>query len=163
MSDSLALSDIEGGSKAWGGEGFGVGDKISGTITSVSRKQQTSFQDNSPEFWDNGDPKMLTVVEIQTDLSEDDNDDGVRALWLKGGKNYEPAEGSGQSGEVALAKAVRDAKSDKIEVGAKLDAAITGMAKKTSRGTQPAKLWTMRYRPPVESVAASELFDDDDD
>ena len=157
---SLPLSELSSGAKSWGGTGFGVGDKIAGIIVGVKRQQQTGFDDNAPLFWDNGDPRMMTVVEIQTDLSEDGDDDGIRSLWLKGGSNYEPAEGSGASGEVALAKAAKDSGADSIDEGAKLQAAITGMAKPTGRGALAAKLWTMKYDAPVQSVAAGDLFDD---
>jgi hypothetical protein len=38
--------------------------------------------------------------------------------------------------------------------------ACTGKSKPTTRGYQPAKLYTMKYEKPVASVAASDLFDD---
>lgn len=154
---SLALNELGGGSKSWNPE---VGDKISGTIVSVKRVQQTDFTTGKPITWDNGDPRMQTVVELQTEVREDDDDDGIRSLWLKGGKNFEAQTGSGHSGEVALAMAAKEAGAKSIDEGAKLQFVCTGLSKPTTRGFQPAKLYAAKYSPPVQSVQADDLFDD---
>jgi hypothetical protein len=60
---SLDLNDLAGGSKSWTPE---VGDKISGTIVNVKRVQQTDFTDGTPLTWNDGSPRMQTVVELQT-------------------------------------------------------------------------------------------------
>lgn len=153
----LSINDLGGGGKAWQHD---VGDKIVGTIISVKRVQQTDFQTGAPLTWSNGDPRMQTVVELQTDMRNGDDDDGVRTLWLKGGKNFEAQTGSGQSGEVALAQAAKDAGSSSIDEGARLQFACTGLAKPTTRGFQPAKLYQGKYTAPVSSVDASDLFDE---
>lgn len=153
----VSLNDLGGGGKSWQHD---VGDKIAGTIVSVKRVQQTDFTTGNPLTWSNGEPRMQTVVELQTDLHDSDDDDGIRTLWLKGGKNYEPQTGSGQSGEIALAQAARDAGASSIEEGAKLQFACTGTAKPTTRGFQPAKLYQAKYTAPVQSVRADDLFDD---
>lgn len=152
----IDLNDLAGGGKSWKPE---VGDKISGTIVNVKRVQQTDMEDGTPLTWNDGSPRMQTVVDLQTtDVTEDD--DGIRSLWLKGGKNFEPAEGTGASGEVALAEAAKAAKATSIDEGAKLQVVCSGKAKPTSRGYQGAKLYTMKYEKPVASVAAADLFDD---
>ena len=156
MSSSLSLSDLGGGSKSWSPE---MGDKISGTILTVARKQQTDFTTGAPLEWSNGDPRMQTVIELQTDERADDDDDGVRTIWLKGGKNFEAASGAGTSGEQALAMAAKEAGCDSIDEGATLQIACSGIAKPTTRGFQPAKLFTMKYEAPKASVSASDLFD----
>ena len=153
----MDITELEGGSKSWSPEE--IGDTIEGKILNVKRVQQTSFSDNTPLFWDNGDPRMQTVVELQTDLRSDDDDDGVRSIWLKGGKNFEPGSGKGSSGEVALAQACRDAGSKSIDEGAVLKVAMTGLAKPTTRGYQPAKLYTMKYEAPVSSVDVDALWE----
>lgn len=153
----VSLDDLGGGGKSWQHD---LGDKISGTIVSVKRVQQTDFTTGEPLTWSNGDPRMQTVIELQTDNRDGDDDDGIRTLWLKGGKNYEAQTGSGQSGEVALAQAAKDAGAKSIEEGAKLQFACTGLAKPTTRGFQPARLYTAKYTAPVQSVQADDLFDD---
>ena len=154
----LSLKEISGGGKSWSPQN--VGDKITGKIVSVERKQQTSMDDGSLLTWDDGSPRMMTVVGIQTDLRDDDDDDGVRSLWLKGGKNFEAAEGKGHSGEVALAEAAKKAGSSSVDEGANLTFAMTGVAKAKTRGYQGAKLYTAKYEPPRQTVATDDLFDE---
>lgn len=157
--DSISLDDISGGSRSWGGEDFGVGDKISGTVVRAERVQQQDFTTGEPLHWSNGDPRMLSRVIIATDLRDSDDDDGQRALYLKGGR-FEAAEGSGMSGESALAEAMKQAGTKSIEPGGKLQVAITGLGKATQRGYRPPKLFTIKYTAPVASISASDLFAD---
>ena len=151
----MDINEIDGGGNSWKPEN--IGDKVSGTILSVKRVQQTSFDDGTPLTWNDGSPRMQTVVDLQTDLGNGD-DDGVRAIWLKGG-NFEVAEGKGLSGEKALAAAAKEAGSKSIDEGAKLQVMFSGKAKPTTRGYQPAKLYTMKYEAPVASVSADDLWD----
>lgn len=139
----VGLEDLKSGTPWWGGKGIGVGDSVTGIITSASREQQTDFDTRAPLVWDNGDPRMETVIIMDTDLRdpEIENDKGARALHLRGG-NYELAEGEGQSGEDALRDAMRSS-GLRAEPGVKITAKITGMAKPTGRGRNPAKMWTI--------------------
>jgi hypothetical protein len=102
---------------------------------------------------------MLTYVEIETDLRDSDDDDGIRALYLKGGKNFEPAEGKGMSGELALVEAAKKANMSSIEPGAVLTVLHSGVAKPTTRGYQGAKLYTMKLEAAKQSVSLDD-FDD---
>ena len=155
---SMNLEELGGESTSWSPEE--IGDKISGTILSIKRKQQTDFSTNEPLTWSNGDPRMQTLVELQTDERLNDDDDGVRTLWLKGGKNFEPGTGKGQSGEEALKTAVKETGSKTIDEGATLQVVMTGLAKPTTRGYQPAKLYTMKYTAPSLSADVDDLFAD---
>jgi len=154
------LNEIQSGSKAFSFES--IGDKVTGTIKLVERRQQTSFENNTPLTWDDGSPRMLTYVELETDLRDPelDSDDGVRAIYCKGG-TFEIAEGSGLSAEAALVDAAKKAGSKTLDEGAKLAVVFTGKAKSKVRGYQPAKLYTMQYQAAVASVAVSDLFDDE--
>jgi hypothetical protein len=138
-----------------------MGDMIEGDIVTIKRVQQTDFQTQEPLTWSNGDPRMQTVIDLQTAERSDDDDDGRRSLWLKGGNNFEAAQGKGFSGERALAEAAKAAKVTSIDEGAHLKAKCTGIAKPTSRGFQPAKLYVMELTPPKQSVSTADLFDDD--
>lgn len=159
MSDSLSINDLQSGGKSWGGEGFVMGDKVSGEVISAKRVQQTDFQTGDPLFWSNGDPRMMSQVTIQTDLRDGEDDDGVRTLYLKGG-NFEAKEGVGAAGERALVEAMKAAGATSVDPGGKLHVAISGIAKPTTRGYQPAKLWSMKYEPPTQSIAAADLWDE---
>src|SRR6187431_140976 len=135
----VGLSEIGGGGKSWSPET--IGDKISGVIRLVERRPQREFGTGKDLTWDDGRPRLLTYVELETDIKEDDDDDGVRALYAKGGKNFEAAQGSGTSMEVAIAEAVRAAGEKAIEEGATLAVQYTGIAKPTTRGYQGANLF----------------------
>lgn len=153
----MDITEIAAGGKSFSFEE--VGDKVSGVIQVIERRQQTSFENNEPLTWDDGSPRMLTYVELATDLKDDDDDDGVRSLYCKGG-NYEVAEGSGLSAERALLEAAKKAGAKSIDEGGKLSVVFSGRAKSKTRGYQPAKLYTMKYEPPKGSVAVDDFFDD---
>lgn len=155
----LSLNELSGGGKSWSPSN--IGDKIKGRIVSIERRQQTSMDDGSLLTWDDGSPRLMTVVTLQTDLRDDDDDDGQRNLYLKGGRNFEAAEGKGHSGEVALAEAAKKAGATSIEEGATLAFAMTGTAKPRTRGYQGAKLYTAQYEAPKQAVSTDDLFDDE--
>lgn len=155
----MDINEIAGGGKAWSPEN--IGDKLEGTITLIERRQQRSFDDGSPLTWDDGTPRMLTYIELQTAEKDDSDDDGVRALYLKGGRNFEPAEGKGHAGEVALVEAAKKAGMSSVDEGAKLTIVHSGLAKKTSRSYLPAKLYVIRLEPGKSSVEVDD-FDFDD-
>ena len=155
----LQINEIASGGKAWSGEE--IGDKIGGKIKLVERRQQRNFTTGEPEFWSDGNKKMLTYIELETAERdpERDDDDGVRALYAKGG-NFEPANGNGQAMERAIVDAVKAAGATSLDEGAELQVAMTGLAKPTTRGYQPAKLYTAKYTAPKSSVAVDDLFGD---
>lgn len=154
---SVGIDELQGGGKSWSPED--VGDKVVGTIITVERRQQTSFDDNTPLTWSDGSPRMLTYVEIQTDERADDDDDGIRALYAKGG-NFDVGSGKGEAMEKAIVSAVKAAGEKSIDEGAKLAVVFSGLAKPTTRGYQPAKLYTAQYEPPKATVADDDLFGD---
>lgn len=153
----VQLSEIGGGGKSWSAEN--IGDKIKGRIRLVERRPQRAFGGGEELTWDDGRPRLLTYIELETDMHEDDDDDGVRALYAKGGRNFEPQSGSGASMEVAIAEAVKAAGSASIDEGGTLQVVHTGIAKATTRGYQGAKLYAAKYEPPRSSVSADDLFD----
>lgn len=62
--------------------GTTVGGEI---IREPELRQQTDFDDGKPKFYDNGDPMMHIVVQVQTAERDPLNaeDDGVRAFYIK--------------------------------------------------------------------------------
>lgn len=157
----IGAEDLQSGTAWWGGKGCVVGDVLSGTVISAGKEQQRDFDTGSFLEWDNGDPRMETVVVVQTDLRDPEReaDDGRRALHLRGG-NYDVDTGSGQAGEKALLEAINKS-GLRCDTGVKLSAAITGMAKPTGRGRNAAKLWTFKLEPgePAASGVGEEDFD----
>lgn len=120
-----------------------VGDEVGGRIVSEPEvKQQTEFVRGGgagkPLFWDNGDPKMQLVVKVQTDLREDAEDDGVRALYLKGGFKRDTT-------QKAAADAVRAAGAQGLKVGGELYLRLTHI---DGDSQDAAKSFSGRYVPP---------------
>ena len=156
MSTSIGLDEIGGGGKSWSPET--LGETISGRIRLVERRQQRSFDSGEPLTWDDGSPRMLTYIELETSLREGDDDEGIRALYAKGG-NFEAAEGKGMALEKAIVEAVKKAGCRSIDAGATLTVGYTGVGKKTNRAFQPPKLYSAKYEPPTQSVEVDDLFD----
>ena len=157
---SFSMDELGGGGKAASFDE--VGDKYEGGIVLIEQRQQRAFSDGSPLTWDDGSPKMLLYVEIETDMKDGDDDDGVRALYLKGGRNFEPAEGKGLSGEEAFKEAAKKANLKTIDTDGSVKMTIvhSGLAKPTTRGYQPAKLYAIKLEQQAGSVDVDDLFGD---
>lgn len=60
-----------------------IGTTVTGTILDVERKQATDPANNTPQTWDDGNPKMQGIITLQTTLREDAEDDGRRTVYIK--------------------------------------------------------------------------------
>lgn len=118
-----------------------IGDSIKGTVISAEAAQQTDM-DGTPKSWDDGNPMMQVIVTLQTDLSEDDDDDGKRKLYVKGSKKPES-----QSLAAAVAGALTKVKA-KLEVGGTLAVKYIGDGVAKTRGFNAPKLYTAAYKAP---------------
>ena len=151
----MDINEIAGGGKSWSPDK--IGEKLEGTITLIERRQQRDFTTGEGLEWSDGSPRMLTYVELQTNERDDSDDDGVRALYLKGGRNFEAAEGKGNSGEVALVEAAKKAGMKSVDEGAKLTIVHSGVAKPTTRGYQGAKLYAIKLEAGKSSVEVDDF------
>ena len=154
----MSLDDInrelmEGGAKAFPFDN--LNDMVTGTILSGTKRQQTSLTDGKPQYWDNGDPKMMTVLVLQTSLSESDEDDGKRSIYLRGG-NFDIASGIGTSSQVAVRDAVKRSGASGLEVGGTLALKWSGLAPKKG-GYNAAKLYTASYKPPSMGIDMDDM------
>lgn len=130
------------------------GDKIEGDILNLAVTQQTDMG-GAPKFWSDGKPMEQLVVTLQTALSDDAEDDGVRRLYLKGSKN------SPTSGLGATRAAVKAAGAERLEVGARLQFAYTSDGAPSSPGLNPPKQYAAKYTPPApSSVKVDDIFGD---
>lgn len=112
-----------------------VGVVAKGTIVSLAMQQQRDYAKNTPKFWDDGKPMMQLRVVIQTDERDDADDDGLRALYLKG------------ESQKAVREAVRSTGAKTIEAGGTLAVAYIGDGE--AKGTlNPPKLYRAQYKPP---------------
>jgi hypothetical protein len=124
-----------------------AGDTITGTITAEPEmRQQTDIKSGQPKFWDNGDPQMQLVVRLQTDLREDADDDGIRAIYVKGGFKAPTM-------QKAIADAVRASGAKGLAVGGTLTVTYTGNGPASGVGMNPPKYYTAQYQAPVVGAA----------
>lgn len=72
-----------GGGKSFFTKTSVVGDTITGTIIDATLQQTRDYLTGDPETWDDGNPKQQVAVKVQTDIREDQDDDGVRGVYIK--------------------------------------------------------------------------------
>ena len=116
------------------------GAKVTGYIQDMQVKQQTDFDSGAPLTWEDGKPRMELVVVLQTDERDDEEDDGVRKLYVKGQM------------QAAVADAVRKAGQRGLGIGGKLRVTYTSENEPTKRGRSPQKVYEARYEAPVQPV-----------
>jgi len=120
------------------------GDAVTGVITDMQERQQTDFDSGKPLEWDDGSKKMQLVISLLTEESVDEDDDGMRRLYVKGN----------------LQRAIREAviKSGKriISEGSMLTVTYTGDDVPTRKGMSGAKRYVAVYEPGVVLAAVEE-------
>ena len=154
------LEDVNAFLQSQGAKSFpfnAVGDAVSGIIVNAEMRQQTDLETGEPQTWKDGSPKRMLVVTLQTDIQEDENDDGVRTLYLRGG-NYTVHDGKGASSLTAVRDAIKASGAKELEVGAKLTVGYTGNGNKSNNAFTAPKLYSARYEAPTRNVAVEELF-----
>ena len=125
------------------------GDRVWGTIMSAEKRQQTDFDSGQPLFWEDGKPRMQVAVTLLTELHEDDDDDGLRTVYIKGEMQ--------KAVRAAFAKAgVRG-----MEDGGKLLIEYTGDGEPKRRGMSGAKLYYAKYEPPTKMTELPDQSDDE--
>lgn len=129
------------------------GAKVSGTIARKPElQQQRDFDKGTPLTWDDGSPRQQIKVVLATDAHDDEEDNGERALYLKGGLLK------------AVQAAVKAAKEKGLEVGGKLAVKYTKDGEKKGKLNAP-KLYVAKYEAPdpLAMAAASEPAEAEDE
>jgi hypothetical protein len=128
------------------------GHTVGGVIARQPQvRQQTDFDSGKPKFFDNGDPMMQIVVQVQTDLRDpnDSTDDGVRAFYLKGQM------------QAAVRDAVREAGARGLEVGGTLHVRYL-RDEPNSRGRgKDKKVYAAKYTAPAAQAVNAALMGSD--
>ena len=118
-----------------------VGETLTGTIAREPKETQQTEPTGELKTWKNGDPMMQLIVDLQTTLHEDDEDDGQRRLYVKGNLR------------TALINAVRQAGTQGIDVGGQLAVTFSGYGEKKP-GLSPPREFTIVYTPPKADGSA---------
>lgn len=126
------------------------GDRVWGTIMSSKVRQQTDIQ-GKLKVYDDGNPMLQVVVTLLTELQEDDEDDGLRAVYVKGQMM------------AALRTAFVKAGVRGMEDGGKLLVQYTEDAKPVQQGFTGAKQYYAKYEPPTIVTELPDQPDEDDE
>lgn len=59
-----------------------IGDIFKGTFIAATERQATDYVTGALKTWDDGQPMIEFVLEFQTDLRDDDTDDGKRTIYV---------------------------------------------------------------------------------
>lgn len=130
-----------------------IGDTITGKVVTTEVRQQTDISDGKPLVWDDGSARMQLVVTIQTDQRDDADDDGRRALYVKGSKTA-----GSRSLHDAVRSAVQAARAKGLEPGGTLTVTFVGEEPSKTRGFNPRKLWQATYVAPDHAAATGDFL-----
>lgn len=122
------------------------GTVVVGYITHSEVRQQTDLKSGAPLTWENGDPRMQLIITLETESRDDDDDDGLRTLYVRGQM------------QKAVSEAVRKSGERGITNGGKLGVKFVSTAAPKTKGFNGAKQYTAKYVPPVTQV---DSFDDE--
>jgi hypothetical protein len=109
-----------------------VGHTITGRVLEApSMAQSRDFATDKPATWENGDPKMSVVTQL-------DVNGEVRSLWC-----VKPSALYG-----AIVEALKQSGPGYIEVGGTISVTYTGDKPSSKPGMNPAKQFAVQYQPP---------------
>ena len=158
MSQSATDFLFAGGAKSFAFNEFG--DTVAGEIVTAEVRQQTSIE-GELLTWPDGKPRQQLVITLQTKLHDNDDDDGLRTIYAKGGR-FDVAKGEGSSMRDAIAEAVRLVGAKSIDPGDELAVSYTGEGS-AKRGYNAPKLYTAGYRKAKASISEKDLFGEGND
>ncbi|KFI65736.1 hypothetical protein [Bifidobacterium cuniculi] len=132
-----------GGAKAFFNADSQVGDSVTGQVLEEEILQVTDFDDHTPKYWADGTPQRQMRIIIQTDLHDDEYDDGTRAIYIKG-----------WGVQMQAYRAARRANHNQPpRPGDTFTATFTGLGPRGKKG-QPPKLYRYEITPaPAKAVA----------
>lgn len=113
------------------------GDSVTGVITFKELRQQTDVDTQEPQYWNDGRPKMQVICHLQTELAEDEEDDGMRSLYIRANLR------------AAVQEALKAAKAQDILPGGTLTVTYVSTDKPTRRGYSGRKNYEATYAPPA--------------
>lgn len=107
-----------------------IGEGIKGTIAREPEvQQQRHYESDEPLFWDNGKPRLQLRLVLKTNLRDADleDDEGLRAVFVKGRMHK------------AVAEAVRKSGAKGLEVGGELEVILSALIPTFNDNGKPMK------------------------
>ncbi len=129
------------------------GDTVVGFVTRVDVRQRTEIGSGLPMTWPDGNPKMQLVVQLVLDSPEDDDDDGLRNLYVSIPSQMQKV----------IADAVRSSGERGIGNGGKLGIKFVRTEAPITRGFNGQKIYSAKYEAPVYVVPEDTIHTDDDE
>lgn len=126
-----------------------IGATAKGTIVSLDMQQQNDFESGAPLWWDDAktQPKMQLRIVLATDEHDNADDNGHRAIYVKGQMQQ------------AVRDAIKKAGADKIEEGGQLAVKYTSNGEPPKKGLNPPKQFVAQYEQPSVTPAAVAVDD----
>lgn len=119
------------------------GTSYSGTINAEPyEEQQKEYGSDRPATYPNGDPKMQILVNLDTQLREEADDDGRRTLYVNSPKMKR-----------AIFDAITAAGENDLKVGGTLTVTFTGFDPNSKNPQNPAKLYSASYVAPQSAFS----------
>lgn len=125
-----------------------IGATAKGEIVSLEMQQQRDFTTQAPLEWDDGRPKMQLRIILATEARDNDDDNGHRAIYVKGNMQQ------------AVRDAVKAAGASKIEVGGTLAVRYASDGEPPKRGLNAPKEYKAKYESPAPSSTSAVDTDD---
>lgn len=119
-----------------------IGDFVAGEIVRSDEMQQRDIKTGEPLTWDDGQPKKSVVIAIQTDEHDDDEDDGIRNVYVKVPSQMLSA----------LRIALRSARAKGIENGGVIRITYISDRPSEKRGMSAQKIYEVGYEPPTRAT-----------
>ncbi len=120
-----------------------IGDTVTGTVGEMNITQQTT-PDGGLKTWKDGSPMLQLVVELQTSQHEDDEDDGVRRLFV-----------NSYNMRLRLQDAVREVGADELDAGGTLTVTYVSDGERSNPAFSPPKQYAVQYVPPKKANASA--------
>lgn len=124
-----------------------IGATVVGFVHTVEVRQRTDIKTGEPMTWPDGNPRNQLVIALRTEAHEDEDDDGLRTLYV-------PIPSQMQK---ALADAIRKVGASGISAGMKVGVKFSKTEPAKTRGFNPQKIYTVKVEPPAQSVAVDDF------
>ncbi|MEU8900685.1 hypothetical protein AB0C65_32805 [Nocardia sp. NPDC048505] len=117
------------------------GTEIKFHIVAIEEEPDRDFHTKAPKFNEDGTPRMVPILIIQTDGTTKPYGPGLRKMWVRSGIAD------------ALIGACLDAGTRKPEVGGRGTIRYEGLGEPPARNFAAPKLYSATYEPPIDQEA----------
>lgn len=119
-----------------------VGDTTVGYVVRTEMRQRTELGTSRLMTWPDGNPRMQLVVTLSTEEHTDEDDDGMRNLYVAVPSQMQKA----------IADAIRKTGERGIGINGKLGVKFVKVDEPKQRNFHGQKIYTAKYEAPVQSL-----------